>query len=143
MEEIHKNKTNGIGHNSNILKEKSPTAEAIEEQLSKVGKYINNITSKLWRIEEKYRGAHGDEIVVNPHEVPKGDDPFSSNNVYRKANKYERGELHFEAKEELQKVHSQLNYLHLNIDSYINGTVKEVTDQYQSVSKKSEGSNDS
>jgi hypothetical protein len=138
MEQIHKKTTNGIGHNSNILKEKSPTVEAMEEQLSKVGKYINNITSKLWRIEEKYRGAHGDEIVVNPHEVPKGDDPFSSNNVYRKANKYERGELHFEAKEELQKVHERLNHIHLNIDSYINGTVKEVTDKQKVTAKKSE-----
>jgi len=141
MEEIHKKTTNGIGHNSNILKDKSPTIEAIENQLFKVGKYINDITSKLWRIEEQYRGAHGDEIVVNPYERP-DDDPLGSNKVYRKASKYERGELHFEAKEELQKIHSQLTQLHLNIDSYINGTVKEVTDKHGSVSKKSEDKSD-
>ena len=29
MDEIHKKTSNGIGHNSNILKDKSPTAEAI------------------------------------------------------------------------------------------------------------------
>ena len=40
MEEIHKKTTNGIGHNSNILKDKSPTKEAVEtytkEQYEKV-----------------------------------------------------------------------------------------------------------
>ena len=39
MEQIHK-KTNGIGRNSNILKDKSPTKEAVEtytkEQYEKV-----------------------------------------------------------------------------------------------------------
>ena len=54
MEEIHKKTSNGIGHNSNIIKDKSPTAEAIEDQLFKVGEYINNITSKLFRIAEQF-----------------------------------------------------------------------------------------
>jgi hypothetical protein len=121
-------KTNGIGHNSNILKDKSPTAEAVEEQLCKVSEYINNITSKLWRIEEKFRGAHGDEIVVNPYESPK-DDPHGSTRVYRKATKYERGELFFEAKSELGEVKAKLTHLFLNIDSYVNGDLKKITDE--------------
>lgn len=101
MEEIHKKTSNGIGHNSNILKDKSPTAEAVEEQLLKVGEHISNITTKLYRAAEQFNGAHGDEIVVNPHETP-ADDPFGSNKVYRKASKYERSELHFDAKAALE-----------------------------------------
>jgi len=141
MEEIHKNKTNGIGHNSNILKDKSPTIEAVKDQLVEVSMHLTDITNNFYRMLDCITGSHGDEVVVNPHEVPKGDDPFSSVRVYRKANKYERGELHFEAKETLQKVHSRLTNLHLNIDSYINGGAKEITDKPRYPEKKSEGSN--
>ena len=130
MEQIHK-KTNGIGHNSNILKDKSPTAEAIEEQLFKVGEIINDITSKLFRVEEEYRGAKVDEIVVNPYERP-DDDPLGSTRVYRKASKYEQDELHFLAQEKLQDVNNRLTHLHLNIDSFINGDIKEVSDKSRS-----------
>mgnify|MGYP003647953408 CR=1 FL=1 len=141
MEEIHKNKTNGIGHNSNILKDKSPTAEAITEQLCEVSTYLNDITNNFYRMLDCITGSHGDEVVVNPYERP-DDDPLGSNRVYRKANKYERGELHFEAKETIQKVHSRLTNLHLNIDSYINGDAKKITDKPRYPEKKSEGSND-
>ena len=137
MEQIHK-KTNGIGHNSNILKDKSPTAEAIKEQLFKVGEIINDITRKLFRVEEEYRGAKGDEIVVNPYERPE-DDPLGSTRVYRKASKYEQDELHFLAQEKLKDVNNRLTHLHLNIDNFINGDVKEVSDKYQST-RKSDGS---
>ena len=137
MEQIHK-KTNGIGHNSNILKDKSPTAEAIKEQLFKVGEIINDITGKLFRVEEEYRGAKGDEIVVNPYERP-DDDPLGSTRVYRKASKYEQDELHFLAQEKLKDVNNRLTHLHLNIDNFINGDVKEVSDKYQST-RKSDGS---
>ena len=137
MEQIHK-KTNGIGHNSNILKDKSPTAAAIEEQLFKVGEIINDITSKLFRVEEEYRGAKGDEIVVNPYERP-DDDPLGSTRVYRKASKYEQDELHFLAQEKLKDVNNRLTHLHLNIDNFINGDIKEVSDKYQST-RKSDGS---
>ena len=140
MEEIHKKTSNGIGHNSNILKDKSPTAEAIEDQLFKVGEYINNITGKFWRILDQVKGSHGDEVVVNPYE--REEDKPEWHRVVRKATKYERSELHFEAIEALQNVHSRLTHLHLNIDSFINGTVKEVTDKGRAASKKSEGSND-
>ena len=137
MEQIHK-KTNGIGHNSNILKDKSPTAEAIEAQLFKVGEIINDITGKLFRVEEEYRGAKGDEIVVNPYERP-DDDPLGSTRVYRKASKYEQDELHFLAQEKLKDVNNRLTHLHLNIDNFINGDIKEVSDKYQST-RKSDGS---
>ena len=137
MEQIHK-KTNGIGHNSNILKDKSPTAEAIKEQLFKVGEIINDITRKLFRVEEEYRGAKGDEIVVNPYERP-DDDPLGSTRVYRKASKYEQDELHFLAQEKLKDVNNRLTHLHLNIDNFINGDIKEVSDKYQST-RKSDGS---
>ena len=137
MEEIHK-KTNGIGHNSNILTDKSPTAEAIEEQLFKVSEIISDITGKLFRVEEEYRGAKGDEIVVNPYERP-DDDPLGSTRVYRKASKYEQDELHFLAQEKLKDVNNRLTHLHLNIDNFINGDVKEVSDKYQST-RKSDGS---
>ena len=130
MEEIHK-KTNGIGHNSNILKDKSPTVEAIKEQLFKVSEIISDITGKLFRVEEEYRGAKGDEIVVNPYERP-DDDPLGSTRVYRKASKYEQDELHFLAQEKLKDVNNRLTHLHLNIDNFINGDVKEVSDKYQS-----------
>ena len=130
MEEIHK-KTNGIGHNSNILKEKSPTVEAIKEQLFKVGEIINDVTGKLFRVQEEYRGAHGDEIVVNEYERP-DDDPLGSTRVYRKATKYEQDELHFLAQEKLQNVNNRLTHLHLNIDSFINGDIKEVSDKSRS-----------
>jgi len=140
MEEIHKKTSNGIGHNSNILKDKSPTAEAVEEQLFKVGQYIDDITGKFFRILDQVRGSQGDEIVVNPHEREENKPDW--HRVVRRPTKYERSELHFEAIEELQNVHSRLTHLHLNIDSFINGTVKEVTDKYGSVSKKSGGSND-
>ena len=129
MEETHK-KTNGIGHNSNILKDKSPTAEAIEEQLFKVGEIINDITGKLFRVEEEYRGAKGDEIVVNPYERP-DDDPLGSTRVYRKPTPYEKHELHFEAQKGLKDVNNRLTHLHLNIDNFINGDIKEVNDKYQ------------
>ena len=137
MEQIHK-KTNGIGHNSNILKDKSPTAAAIEEQLFKVGEIINDITGKLFRVEEEYRGANGDEIVVNPYERP-DDDPLGSSRVYRKPTPYEKHELHFEAQRGLKDVNNRLTHLHLNIDNFINGDVKEVSDKYQST-RKSDGS---
>ena len=137
MEQIHK-KTNGIGHNSNILKDKSPTAEAIEEQLFKVGEIINDITGKLFRVEEEYRGAKGDEIVVNPYERP-DDDPLGSTRVYRKPTPYEKHELHFEAQKGLKDVNNRLTHLHLNIDNFINGDIKEVSDKYQST-RKSDGS---
>ena len=130
MEQIHK-KTNGIGHNSNILKDKSPTAEAIEVQLFKVGEIINDITGKLFRVEEEYRGAKGDEIVVNPYERP-DDDPLGSTRVYRKASKYEQDELHFLAQEKLKDVNNRLTHLHLNIDNFINGDIKEVSDKSRS-----------
>ena len=130
MEQIHK-KTNGIGHNSNILKDKSPTAEAIKEQLFKVGEIINDITGKLFRVEEEYRGAKGDEIVVNPYERP-DDDPLGSTRVYRKPTPYEKHELHFEAQKGLKDVNNRLTHLHLNIDNFINGDIKEVNDKYQS-----------
>ena len=130
MEQIHK-KTNGIGHNSNILKDKSPTAEAIEAQLFKVGEIINDITGKLFRVEEEYRGAKGDEIVVNPYERP-DDDPLGSSRVYRKPTPYEKHELHFEAQKKLKDVNNRLTHLHLNIDNFINGDIKEVNDKYQS-----------
>ena len=139
MEQIHKKTTNGIGHNSDILKDKSPTKEAIEDQLFKVGKYIDNITSKLLRIAEQFNGAHGDEIVVNQYERDYDRDDYSdSQRVVRKASKYERGELHFEAKNALGDVYSRLTHLHLNIDSFINGDVKEVTDKQKVTAKKSE-----
>ena len=137
MEQIHK-KTNGIGHNSNILKDKSPTAEAIKEQLFKVGEIINDITGKLFRVEEEYRGAKGDEIVVNPYERP-DDDPLGSTRVYRKPTPYEKHELHFEAQKGLKDVNNRLTHLHLNIDNFINGDIKEVSDKYQST-RKSDGS---
>ena len=137
MEEIHK-KTNGIGHNSNILKDKSPTAAAIEEQLFKVGEIINDITGKLFRVEEEYRGAKGDAIVVNPYERP-DDDPLGSSRVYRKPTPYEKHELHYEAQKKLKDVNNRLTHLHLNIDNFINGDVKEVSDKYQST-RKSDGS---
>ena len=137
MEQIHK-KTNGIGHNSNILKDKSPTAEAIKEQLFKVGEIINDITRKLFRVEEEYRGAKGDEIVVNPYERP-DDDPLGSTRVYRKPTPYEKHELHFEAQKGLKDVNNRLTHLHLNIDNFINGDIKEVSDKYQST-RKSDGS---
>ena len=137
MEQIHK-KTNGIGHNSNILKDKSPTAAAIEEQLFKVGEIINDITGKLFRVEEEYRGAKGDEIVVNPYERP-DDDPLGSTRVYRKPTPYEKHELHFEAQKGLKDVNNRLTHLHLNIDNFINGDIKEVSDKYQST-RKSDGS---
>ena len=137
MEEIHK-KTNGIGHNSNILKDKSPTVEAIEDQLFKVSVIIKDITAKIFRVEEEYRGAKGDEIVVNPYERP-DDDPLGSTRVYRKASKYEQDELHFLAQEKLKDVNNRLTHLHLNIDNFINGDVKEVSDKYQST-RKSDGS---
>jgi len=139
MEDIHKKTSNSIGHNSNILKDKSPTAEAIEDQLFKVGEYINNITGKFFRILDQVRGSHGDEVVVNPYE--REENKPDSHRVVRKPTKYERSELHFEAIEELQNVHTRLTHLHLNIDSFINGNVKEVTDKPRSASKKSEGSN--
>ena len=130
MEEIHK-KTNGIGHNSNILKDKSPTVEAIEDQLFKVSVIIKDITAKIFRVEEEYRGAKGDAIVVNPYERP-DDDPLGSTRVYRKASKYEQDELHFLAQEKLKDVNNRLTHLHLNIDNFINGDIKEVNDKYQS-----------
>ncbi len=140
MEQIHKKTTNGIGHNSDILKDRSPTKEAIEDQLFEVGKHINNITNKLWRIAEQFNGAHGDEIVVNQYERDYDRDDYSdSQRVVRKASKYERGELHFEAKNALSDVKSRLTHLHLNIDSYINGDVKEITDKQKPTAKKSEG----
>ena len=137
MEQIHK-KTNGIGHNSNILKDKSPTVEAIKEQLFKVSEIIADITGKLFRVEEEYRGAKGDEIVVNPYERP-DDDPLGSTRVYRKPTPYEKHELHFEAQKGLKDVNNRLTHLHLNIDNFINGDVKEVSDKYQST-RKSDGS---
>ena len=137
MEEIHK-KTNGIGHNSNILKDKSPTVEAIKEQLFKVSEIISDITGKLFRVEEEYRGAKGDEIVVNPYERP-DDDPLGSTRVYRKPTPYEKHELHFEAQKGLKDVNNRLTHLHLNIDNFINGDIKEVSDKYQST-RKSDGS---
>ena len=137
MEEIHKKTSNGIGHNSNIIKDKSPTAEAIEDQLFKVGVNINDICNNFFRILDQVRGSHGDEIVVNKYEREEGKPDW--HRVVRKPTKYERGELHFEAKAALEKEYSRLTHLHLNIDSFINGTVKEVTDKYGSVSKKSEG----
>ena len=140
MEEIHKKTSNGIGHNSNILKDKSPTAEAVEEQLFKVSEYINDITSKLYRAAEQFNGAHGDEIVVNPHER-KEDSSHQRDRVYRKATKYERSELHFDAKAAIENAYNRLTHLHLNIDSFINGTVKEITDKYANTTKRKTNAN--
>ena len=133
MEDIHKKTSNGIGHNSNIIKDKSPTAEAIEDQLFKVGVYINDITSNFFRILDQVRGSHGDEIVVNKYEREEGKPDW--HRVVRKPNKYERGELHHEACKSIEKVHDRLTHLHCNIDSYISGDVKEVTDKQRPVQK--------
>mgnify|MGYP000040290542 CR=1 FL=1 len=133
MEEIHKKTSNGIGHNSNILKDKSPTAEAVEEQLFKVGQYIDDITGKFFRILDQVRGSQGDEIVVNPHEREENKPDW--HRVVRKATKYERSELHFDAKAAIENAYNRLTHLHLNIDSFINGNVKEVTDKQRPVQK--------
>jgi len=133
MEEIHKKTSNGIGHNSNILKDKSPTAEAIEDQLFKVGVNINDICNNFFRILDQVRGSHGDEVVVNKYEREEGKPDW--HRVVRKPTKYERGVLHHEACKSIEEVHDRLTNLHLNIDTYINGNVKEVTDKPRSVSE--------
>ena len=127
MEEIHKKTSNGIGHNSNILKDKSPTVEAITDQLGEVSKYLHDITNSFYRMLDCITGSHGDKVVVNIHE--REDDKPEWHRVVRKPTKYEQKELHFEATEALQKAHSRLTHLHLNIDTYINGNVKEITDK--------------
>ena len=127
MEEIHKKTSNGIGHNSNILKDKSPTAQAIEDQLFEVGVYINDITSKFFRILDQVKGSHGDEVVVNIYERKEGKPDW--HRVVRKPTKYERGILHHEACKAIEEIHERLTHLHCNIDSYINGDVKKVTDK--------------
>ena len=137
MEDIHKKTTNGVGHNSNILKDKSPTVEAVEDQLFKVGVYINDITSNFFRILDQVRGSHGDEVVVNKYEREEGKPDW--HRVVRKPTKYERGVLHHEACKSIEEVHDRLTNLHLNIDTYINGDVKEVTDKPRIIKEISKG----
>ena len=137
MDEIHKKTSNGIGHNSNILKDKSPTAKAMEDQLLEVSKYLNDITGNFFRMLDCITGSHGDEVVVNPYEREEGKPDW--HRVVRKPTKYERGALHFEAKAALEKEYSRLTHLHLNIDSFINGTVKEVTDKPRIIKEISKG----
>ena len=64
MEQIHK-KTNGIGHNSNILKDKSPTAKAIgavtKEQYAKLMQSMHHLCifarQELRRVREMHDSA--------------------------------------------------------------------------------------
>ena len=77
MEQVHKKTSNGIGHNSNILKDKSPTAEAVKtvskEQYDKVVNSLHHFTrfarQEANRIRKKYDSAftgywhgHGDKL---------------------------------------------------------------------------------
>ncbi len=131
MGDIHK--LRGIGDNSDALQRQSPTVEALEEQMLKVGKYISDITGKFYRIRDQVSGSHGDEVVVNPYETEEGKPDW--HRVVRKPTKYERNELHFEAKKAISEVHERLTHLHLNIDTFINGGVKEITDQQPDFAK--------
>ena len=124
---------NGIGHNSGALQKQSPTAEALKEQFSKVGKLLSNITNKLCRISEQVRGSHGDEIIVNPYEREESMPDWQS--VYRKPTKYERNELHFEANEALSKEYWRLTFIHFSIKEFLDGEVVEVSDQQKKSAK--------
>ena len=65
MEEIHKKTSNGIEHNSNILKDKSPTAEAItavsKEQYAKLVRSMHHMCKfarqEVRRIREMHDSA--------------------------------------------------------------------------------------
>ena len=99
MEEIHKKTSNGIGHNSNILKDKSPTAEAItavsKEQYAKLVRSMHHMCKfarqEVRRIREMHDSAftgywkgYGDKLKTHEKHERRQD----AINVQSKFSKY-------------------------------------------------------